>query len=195
MIVAALVVLALLGGAPWWVAHGHAQRRLDQLAGHPGRRGARRRWIRGCRAGQDVGLDMGVLLGLVAAATRSGAALPRALHTVGRAVGGVDGAALERVSAALLLGMSWSAAWEQVPDRLEVVGRALGPAWEHGAPPAEALQVAGAQLRADRQSAAATAAARLGVRLVVPLGLCYLPAFVLIGLVPLLVSMGSRFVE
>jgi pilus assembly protein TadC len=30
----------------------------------------------------------------------------------------------------------------------------------------------------------------LGVRLVLPLGLCFLPAFVLVGLVPVLASLG-----
>lgn len=29
------------------------------------------------------------------------------------------------------------------------------------------------------------------MQLVLPLGLCYLPAFVLVGLVPVLISMGS----
>ena len=36
------------------------------------------------------------------------------------------------------------------------------------------------------------AAARLGVRLVLPLGLCLLPAFVLLGIVPFVLSLGGR---
>ncbi|WP_418606028.1 hypothetical protein [Georgenia sp. SUBG003] len=35
------------------------------------------------------------------------------------------------------------------------------------------------------------AAARLGVRLVLPLGLCFLPAFVLLGLVPVVLAAGG----
>jgi pilus assembly protein TadC len=136
-------------------------------------------------------VDIGILLGLLAAAVRAGLALPRALHAVGCAIGGTDGAALERVSAALLLGSSWTAAWAKAPGRLDVVSLALRPAWEHGAAPAQALGVAARQLRADRQSAASQAAARLGVRLVLPLGACFLPAFVLIGVVPLLISLGA----
>lgn len=34
--------------------------------------------------------------------------------------------------------------------------------------------------------------ARLGVRLVLPLGLCLLPAFVLLGIVPFVLSLGGR---
>jgi len=47
-----------------------------------------------------------------------------------------------------------------------------------------------AQTQREDQSHA-QAAGRLGVRLVLPLGLCHLPAFVLVGLVPVLVSMAS----
>jgi len=48
----------------------------------------------------------------------------------------------------------------------------------------------GEELLHARRSAARTAAARLGVRLVLPLGACFLPAFVLIGLVPVLLALG-----
>jgi pilus assembly protein TadC len=58
--------------------------------------------------------------------------------------------------------------------------------------PAGSLRAVAATLREERRSRAAEAAGRLGVRLVLPLGLCHLPAFVLVGLVPILVSMTSR---
>jgi len=41
------------------------------------------------------------------------------------------------------------------------------------------------------RSAAREAAGRLGVRLVLPLGLCFLPAFILIGLVPVILSLAA----
>ncbi|HEU4425315.1 MAG TPA: type II secretion system F family protein, partial [Pilimelia sp.] len=43
-------------------------------------------------------------------------------------------------------------------------------------------------LRADRAVAAEAAARRAGVLIVLPLGLCFLPAFVLAGLVPVIVA-------
>lgn len=55
----------------------------------------------------------------------------------------------------------------------------------------ESLRVAGEQLRRDQQAAARQAAARLAVHLVLPLGVCFLPAFVLIGLLPVLLSLGG----
>jgi hypothetical protein len=44
-------------------------------------------------------------------------------------------------------------------------------------------------LRADRSVAAEAAARRAGVLIVLPLGLCFLPAFLLAGLVPVVVAL------
>ncbi|MEU8614146.1 secretion system protein, partial [Actinoplanes sp. NPDC048791] len=43
-------------------------------------------------------------------------------------------------------------------------------------------------LRGDRSVAVEAAAHRAGVLIVLPLGLCFLPAFVLAGLVPVVVA-------
>lgn len=187
-----LVAVLVLGAAtPWWVARSAADRRPSRLVAAPGTGTAGRGVRRRTGAEAVLPVDATILLGLLAAALDAGASVPRALHAVGRAVEGDDGAVLERVAASLLLGSSWSAAWSGAPPRLDVVGQALGPAWEHGVAPSRSLRVAARHVRADRQATAAVAAARLGVRLVLPLGVCYLPAFVLMGLVPLLISLGT----
>jgi pilus assembly protein TadC len=137
-----------------------------------------------------VALAVPVLLELLAAAVRSGAGVPRGLHATGVAVGGADGEALARAADALRLGADWDAAWREAPERLEVVRRALRGAWVDGAAPTEALRAAGAEHAHERRATARNAAARLAVRLVLPLGACFLPAFVLVGLVPVLLALG-----
>ena len=137
------------------------------------------------------GLDVLVVLDLVDAAISAGASLPGALRAVGDAAGGGDGQVLARASSALLMGADWPAAWQGSPARLAPVVDGLEPTWATGAAPGPALRAAGDQVRRRRRVAAQEAAARLGVYLVLPLGLCFLPAFVLIGLVPVLVSLGS----
>jgi Flp pilus assembly protein TadB len=141
--------------------------------------------------GADLpGVDVQVVLELVAAALRSGAGVPRALEATGMAVGGTDGAVLTRAAHALVLGATWDRAWADAPAVLDPMVRALRGAWLDGAAPGEALRAAGEEVRHERRSTARTAAARLGVRLVLPLGACYLPAFVLVGLVPVLLALG-----
>ncbi|MEV0894956.1 type II secretion system F family protein [Promicromonospora sp. NPDC050262] len=136
------------------------------------------------------GVDVQVVLELVAAAMRSGAGVPRALQAVGAAVDGPDGEVLTRAAHALVLGAAWERAWAHTPNALGPVVHALRGAWLDGAPAGEALRAAGAEVRHVRSAASRTAAARLGVRLVLPLGVCYLPAFVLVGLVPVLLALG-----
>ena len=207
-----LVVSMLLwwATAPWWVDRalvgggarrsGRATRRATRSAGGPRGAGG----VDGPRSAVPGGgdetepvwpsepsVDVTVVLDLLAAALASGAGLPRSLDAVGRSVGGVDGTSLSRAAAALLLGAGWAQAWERVPGRLGPVAEALRPAWVHGAPPGDALRVAREQLVHEGRARARTAAARLGVRLVLPLGLCLLPAFVLLGLVPVMVALGS----
>jgi Flp pilus assembly protein TadB len=138
-----------------------------------------------------VEVPVAVVLDLLDAACSAGASVPGALGAVGRAVGGDRGVALERVAAGLALGAAWDEAWAGAPRGLGTAGDALRPAWEVGAAPGGGLRSAGRTLRREEHGRALAAAGRLGVHLVLPLGLCYLPAFVLVGLVPVLISMGS----
>ncbi|WAP52356.1 type II secretion system F family protein [Arthrobacter sp. ATA002] len=62
-----------------------------------------------------------------------------------------------------------------------------------GAPSAAVLVAAAAQLRRRRAREAERRAAALGVKLVVPLGLCALPAFIVLTVVPLLLSLLPSF--
>ncbi|WP_052914377.1 type II secretion system F family protein [Protofrankia coriariae] len=69
--------------------------------------------------------------------------------------------------------------------------RALHRSEESGARLAAALGRLADQTRARRQERALTAARRAGVTAVAPLGLCFLPAFVALGVVPVVMGAGS----
>ncbi|MGW2092049.1 type II secretion system F family protein [Promicromonospora sukumoe] len=148
------------------------------------------RLVAAARGTDRSGVDVQVVLELVAAALRAGAGVPRALQAVGASVGGPDGQVVTRAADSLVLGSAWERAWARAPAALSPMVRALRGAWLDGAAPGEALRAAGAEVRHERSAASRTAAARLGVRLVLPLGVCYLPAFVLVGLVPVLLALG-----
>jgi len=134
-------------------------------------------------------MDAVLLLDLMEVAIETGASVPRALTAVGRAVGGAQGHALAQGGTALLLGAAWSSAWS-VEAPADVVA-ALETSWATGSAPGPALRGRADQLRRDRRTRTRTAAGSLGVRLVLPLGLCFLPAFVLLGLVPMLLSLAG----
>lgn len=129
-----------------------------------------------------------VVLDLVAAACESGASVPRTLEAVGAAVGGRRGASLVEVGTRLVQGEAWAAAWSLGGPELAVVADALRPAWEDGASPVASARAAARARRRENQAMALAAAERLGVQLLLPLVGCHLPAFVLLGIAPVLVS-------
>lgn len=141
----------------------------------------------------SAGTSMVTLCALVAAAVRSGLDVRSALEHVGRVAEG-DAVALRDVAAALTGGMPWTDAWALAPARMWSLGRSLRPAWERGSSPIDALDALADATLAKARSSGDAAAAELGVRLSLPLALCLLPAFVLVGIVPLLIAVGGAVI-
>ncbi|MBT2502956.1 type II secretion system F family protein [Curtobacterium sp. ISL-83] len=73
----------------------------------------------------------------------------------------------------------------------ERLHEALSLAQRAGVPAAGLLRAAAEDVRDDAAAAGLAAAEQLAVRLVVPLGVCVLPAFVLVGVVPVVVGVFS----
>ncbi|TFD66926.1 hypothetical protein E3T47_06070 [Cryobacterium ruanii] len=74
---------------------------------------------------------------------------------------------------------------------IDPIDRVLDLSMRAGVPAAELLRSEAEQLRRDARSAGQRRAATLSVTLMLPLGLCVLPAFMLVGVVPLLISVLS----
>lgn len=149
------------------------------------------RLVRAAEGEADV-VDEALVLDLAGAALGAGASLPGALQALGAAL---DEEPLAVVGRALLLGASWGAAWRAPEDagwraRRARLEQSLRPGWEDGASPGPLLAGTARALRAGRASRDEEAAERLAVRLVVPLGLCFLPAFVVLGIVPVIAGVG-----
>lgn len=132
-------------------------------------------------------IDLALVCDLLCVALSAGASLPRACDAVGEVAGPGHGRVLRRASKALHLGASWAEAWGE-----HALGEILAPAWSDGADPTPLLQQLARSIRANRSAAAKEAAARLSVQLVIPVGVCLLPAFILVGVVPLLISGSLR---
>ena len=93
---------------------------------------------------------------------------------------------------ALAIGADWDTAWRSSgaqASQILVLRDTLAFAALTGAPSAALLYAQAARLRRERNRAAEQRAAALGVKLVVPLGLCSLPAFVCLGVVPVLLGL------
>ncbi|MDN4644603.1 type II secretion system F family protein [Arthrobacter sp. PsM3] len=141
--------------------------------------------------GPGIG-DAAMMLELIGAMLDAGAGLGRALALVAELAGPDVRGPLRPVVAALAIGADWETAWRGSDVRspeLLALRQALGFAALTGAPSSAILFAQAARMRRERFRSAEKQAAALGVKLVVPLGLCSLPAFICLGVVPVLLAM------
>lgn len=136
--------------------------------------------------------DTAMMLELVAAMLDAGSGIGRSLELVAASASKEYSKALRPVVSALAIGADWETAWRsseiRLPEILELRD-ALGFAALTGAPSSAILYAQAARLRRERFRAAEKRAASLGVKLVIPLGLCSLPAFICLGVVPVLLAL------
>lgn len=149
------------------------------------------RMVAAAQAG-TAGVDEAVVADLAVAALEAGASVPGALEALGQAL---EEDELTVVGRCLLLGAQWEEAWQAPADARWRAGRrhveqCLRPGWEDGAQTVSLLRQQASSLRARRSARDEEAAQRLAVRLVLPLGLCHLPAFVCLGVLPVVIGLG-----
>ena len=159
--------------------------------------------------------DLPLVLDLLSACLTGGASLPAAARVVARAVPGPAGRRLALVCAELAVGSPPAQAWAALTsetahapadgigrslnrgigrsidreDPLAPAARALGRAAEGGAPVAAAVARLAEDARAVARAEGERAARKVGVMVVAPLGLCFLPAFMLLGVVPVVAGL------
>jgi Flp pilus assembly protein TadB len=124
---------------------------------------------------------------LLAAALMAGVPLDHAVPVVARAVGGAAGERLVGVHRRAELGEPVARAWEGLTRTpgLGAVARAVARSSRTGAPLAVVLTQAAEDLRSQAAAAALAEVRATAVRAVLPLGLCLLPAFALLGIAPI----------
>lgn len=134
-----------------------------------------------------VPVDTALVLELLAAQLRAGLAPLAALGTLAEAL---NSRVLHTVCQRLQMGSGWGSAWSgSAAGTFGELRDALAPAYTGGAPSTALLLSLADAHRLSERRAAERAAGKLSVALVVPLGLCSLPAFICLGIVPILISL------
>jgi Flp pilus assembly protein TadB len=140
--------------------------------------------------------DLPIAADLLAAALRAGAPMAHAVRAVGQVLGGPLGTRFDRVAQSLTAGATPDEAWAHLADvdGAKRLIRAAVRSAESGAALVGTLGRLADDLRSARTVAGEATARRVGVLAVLPLGLCFLPAFVLTGVVPVIVAvLGDTF--
>jgi type II secretion system (T2SS) protein F len=133
-----------------------------------------------------------LVLDLVAAVLAGGPSPPAALQQVGAAlirIGDPCGHRLELLAAELMHSPRDHPVRPEPGDWVQVLQEELALAMRSGLPPGALLRRAAEEQRRRSAAAQRRAVQRLEVLLVVPTGLCLLPAFVFLGIVPVVLGL------
>ena len=136
--------------------------------------------------------DVAGVIDLLALTLRGGVGLVEAMEAVASRVGGPLGLHLRTVAAAGRWGVDDASAWASIPSAWAPAARALRMAATAGVPPADVLVRAAEEVRRAEQQRLEVATATLGIRIVLPLGLAFLPAFVLTTVVPIVLALAQQ---
>ncbi|SHG09918.1 Flp pilus assembly protein TadB [Jatrophihabitans endophyticus] len=133
-----------------------------------------------------------LVLDLAAAALRAGRPPADAVSAAAQAAGPEIRAAFERVAGLLRLGAEPAQAWAVLArdGPLGPVSTVAVRSAASGARLAAAFERLAVELRAEATADATARAQRAGVRAMAPLAACFLPSFVLLGVVPVVVGVA-----
>jgi Flp pilus assembly protein TadB len=142
---------------------------------------------------RELQRQLPLALELMAAALIAGAPPERALVLAAKGSGQPLGQPLVQVASSLRLGASADEAWRAARDDpvLQPLARLAVRSASSGAAMAQACRDLAVRQREARVADAEAAIKRAGVLAVLPLALCFLPAFVLVGVVPMIVGLLS----
>lgn len=174
----------VLGGPVAPVAGAAATALVWTVAGRVEPRGVRLRR-------EEVRRDLPHVVTLLGAGLRSGVAPAVAVELACRALPGAAADQLRPVAARLELGADPVAVWGGLADdpALGPLGRTMARTHRTGAPVVAAIDRLGEDLARRSRAEVEDRARAVGVRAAVPLGVCLLPAFLLLGIVPLVAGL------
>jgi pilus assembly protein TadC len=146
------------------------------------------------REGADDLAALAGLWSLLAVCLESGLPVAAAVTATTSRLTGPAGGALRRVAGLLELGADAGDAWSAAADRpaLAPFARAACRSAGTGAALAQVARAEGDRLRAELTDTCRARAERAGVLITGPLGLCFLPAFLVLGIAPVVIGLASE---
>jgi pilus assembly protein TadC len=151
------------------------------------------RWVRRGARTEGEPLALAGAWELLAACLRAGVPVPVAVRAVTGGIAGPAGPALRRTAELLALGADPTQAWQPALECTATarLARAARRSGRSGTALADSLTRLAVEVRAGAREQSEARAQRAGVLIAAPLGLCFLPAFLTIGVVPVLIGLAA----
>ncbi|QGU06283.1 Bacterial type II secretion system protein F domain protein [Corynebacterium occultum] len=136
-------------------------------------------------------------ISLFAACLRAGLSTGQAASAVAAAAAADTAGHWTSVAALLQVGVDPARAWSamnDIPGLSELAGLAR-MSQRSGAAVAEGCERIAETLRSEASDAAQAAAERAGVFIALPLAMCFLPGFIILGLAPVVIGLGTQILN
>ncbi len=143
------------------------------------------------RRRRELERDLPVAVHLLGAALVAGSTTAKALWDVADALPGPVAEEFRVLHHRLALGVDPVSVWRSVDGVLQTLGRSMARAHESGGSVVADVHQLATELSGRTRLRRDALARTVEVRAAAPLGLCFLPAFVLIGVVPMVVGIFS----
>lgn len=150
-------------------------------------------WIDHAARQRQLAWDLPQVCDLLAAMVDAGLPLRRAAEIVVEELSGPLEVVLGEAVAQLRLGVPEPEVWRSVAAEASLAdfGRALSRIAQSGSAAGPVLSALASESRRVAANEAMVRSRRVGVRSVLPLMLCFMPAFVLLGIVPLIAGLAT----
>ncbi len=176
--------LLVIGGLPGVVGGLAVAAGVDRLLRRGGDAGAR-------RAHSALEDELPIACDLLAVCLTAGLPVGGAVAAVAAALPGPLGLELATVAGRYRLGSAARAAWAGVPPPMAALGRVVSRAGESGSTVVAALQALAADSRGALRTRTEVGVRAAGVWVLAPLGACFLPAFVCLGVAPVVLGIAA----
>jgi Flp pilus assembly protein TadB len=142
------------------------------------------------REREEIARDLPLAVDLLAACADVGLSVDRSMSQVSHAVGGAVSRRFDAMAARLQLGADPAIEWSRLchDEQLAPLGRTMMRSHESGAPVVAGLTRLAVDRRRERRTETQLRARSVGVKAAGPLAACFLPAFMLVGVVPTVVG-------
>ncbi|WP_323139194.1 type II secretion system F family protein [Streptomyces platensis] len=144
-------------------------------------------------AAAEVRAELAPAGDLLAACLAAGAGPRESAEAVGRSLDGPVAERLRQIAAELRLGGEPAVVWPRLAalPGAEGLARCMERAGISGVPAVESASRIAAELRAEQARTATAQARRAGVLVTLPLSACFLPAFLTLGVAPVLIGLAG----
>ncbi|HKR51631.1 MAG TPA: type II secretion system F family protein [Pseudonocardiaceae bacterium] len=172
-------------------------RRPDRSPAAPLKNRVSGRWLRAHRDTDGESLALAGAWELLAACLRAGLPVPVGVRAVAERLHAPVGPALRRTAELLALGADPAQAWQPALECTATarIAKAARRSGRSGIALAESLTRLATAVRADAREQSESRAQRAGVLIAGPLGLCFLPAFLAIGVVPVVIGLAAGLTQ